>query len=87
MQTCISDVKTRMTENKVKLSDKKTDTRFLMKSNRTIAPDAQPTSLHVGTANIHFMTCTCNLGFMISDNMTPDKHILNVCHSAYTEVR
>lgn len=46
MQTCISDMKTQMTQNKVKLNNVKTE---LMKSNRTIVPDAQPTALCAGT--------------------------------------
>ena len=54
-----------------------------VKSNRTIPPNAQPTSLRVGSADSPFTTCARNLGFKISDNMSLDKHILNVCRSAY----
>ena len=51
MQTCISDVKTWVTQNKLKLNDEKTEA-VLIKSNRTTFPDAQTTSLHGGSADI-----------------------------------
>ena len=49
------------------LTDYKT-VALLMKSDRTIFLAAQPTSLHVATADIPFTTCPCNPGFLISDN-------------------
>ena len=70
-----------MTQSKLKLNGDKTEA-LLMKSNRTIFPGAEPTSLRVGTANIPFTTCARNLGFMISDNVSLDKYILNICRSA-----
>ena len=45
-------------------------TALLKKSNRTIFPDDQPTSLRVGTADIPFTTCARSIGFMTSHNMT-----------------
>ena len=87
MQTCISDVKTWMTQNKLKLNDDKTYA-LLMKSSRTTFPDAQPTSFHIGSADIPFRICARNLGFMVSDLSTSlDKHISSVCRSAYLEIR
>ena len=67
IQTCITDAEIWMTQDKLKLNDDKTG-RLLMKSNRTIFPDAQPTSLRVGAAGIPFPTCACSLGFTISDH-------------------
>ena len=68
MQTFISEVKTWMTQNKLKLNDDEKEA-LLMKSDRTIffSSDAQPIPLRVGTADIPFPTCARNLGFMISD--------------------
>ena len=45
--------------------------------------DAQPTSLRV---DIPFTPCARRLGFLISDNMTLDKHIWTVCCSAYVKI-
>ena len=55
----------------------------IMQSVKTIFVMLSP--LHVGSADIPFMACACNLGFMISDNMTLDKHMSNVCCSAYVK--
>ena len=55
MQICISDMKTWMTQNKLKLNDDKTEV-LLIKSNRPTFPNAQPTSLCIGSADIPFMT-------------------------------
>ena len=85
MQSYISDMKTWMTQNKLKLNDNKTED-LLIKSNRTTFPDAQPTSLRVCSTDILFTTCARSPGFMIS-NKSLDKHISNVCHSAYVETR
>ena len=55
-----------MTQNKLELNDDKTEAP-LIKTNITTLPNAQPTSLRVGSADSPFTTCTRNLGFMISD--------------------
>ena len=47
----------------------------------------QPASLRVGKAGIPFTTCARNLGFMIWGNPSLNKHISNVCRSAYVEIR
>ena len=86
MQTCIFYVKTWMAQNKLKLNDGKTEA-LLIKSNRTSFANAQHASLRVDSADIPFTTCARNLGFFISDNVSLDKHISNVCRSAYVEIR
>ena len=71
-----------------------------MKSDRTIFPDAHPTSLCAGTADIPFTTCAHNFGFTIlitfiqhailrsqADSLFLNKHISYVCHSAYVETK
>ena len=69
-----------MKQSKMKLNDD-------IKSNRTTFPNAQPTSLRIGSAGCPFTTSARNFGFMISNNMSFDKHISNVCRSAYVEIR
>ena len=64
MEIRISDVKTWMTQNKLKLNDDKTEA-LLIKSNITTFPNAQPTSLRVGSADIPFTICARDLAFMI----------------------
>ena len=54
---------------------------------QNLFPNAQPTSLRVGCADSPFTSCACNLGFVISDDMSLDKYISNGCRSAYVEIR
>ena len=61
MQTCVSDLNTWMTRNKLKPNDDNKTEVLLIKSSKTIFPDAQPTSLRVGTADIPFTACIRNL--------------------------
>ena len=75
-----------MKENKLKLTDDKTEA-FHIKSNRTTFPDAQSATLRVGTADILFTICARNLGFMIPDNLTLEKPMSNVCRSVYVEIK
>ena len=60
-----------------------------MKSNRTILPDAQTTSLRVGTADIPFTTFVRRLGLLILDNFILDKHkhSSTVCRSVFVQIR
>ena len=73
MFTCVLGRKT-----KLKLNGDETEA-LLTKSDRT--------SLRVGTTDVHFTTCARNLGLMISDYMTLEKHISIVCRSACIKIR
>ena len=53
MQDCISDVKTWMTANKLKLNDDKTES-LLIASNRTHFPNPPLISIHIGNTDIPF---------------------------------
>jgi hypothetical protein len=86
IQTCILDVKSWMVENKLKLNDEKTEVLLCMKKSTTF-PTSQPTSVQVANTDISFSSSARNLGFTISPNMTLDKHISNICRSAYFELR
>ena len=86
MQTCISEVKSWMDCNKLKLNDNKTES-VLIKSDRTMLPDSAPTSIRVGNFDIPFAFHARNLGITISSNTTMDMHVTNICRSAYAELR
>ena len=53
MQDCISNVKTWMTANKLKLIDDKTES-LLIALNRTHFPNPPPISIHIGNTDIPF---------------------------------
>ena len=86
MQDCISDVKTWMTANKIELNDDKTES-LLIASNRTHFPNPPPISIHTGNADIPFSSQAKNLGVTLSSNLSMEKHVANVCRSAYVEIR
>ena len=83
MQNSISEVKSWMDCNKLKLNDDKTES-ILIKSDRIVPHDSAHTSIRVGSSNIPFVTHGRNLGITISSNTTMDKHVTNICRSAYT---
>ncbi|KAK7096607.1 hypothetical protein V1264_005883 [Littorina saxatilis] len=85
IQTCILDVKSWMVENKLKLNDDKTEALLCMKKS-TKFPNSQPSSVQVGNTDISFSSSARNLGFTISSDMTLNKHISNICRSAYFEL-
>ena len=59
----------------------------LIKSDRIMLPEYAPTSFRVGNSDIPFVTHARNLGITISSNTTMDKHVTNICRSAYAELR
>ena len=72
--------------NKLKLNDDKTES-ILIKSDRIMLPDSAPTSIQVGNSDVPFVSHARNLGITISSDTTVDKHVTNICRSAYTEPR
>ena len=86
MQDCISDVKTWMTSNKLMLNDDKTEC-LLIVSNRTSLPNLHPTSIHIGDTDILFSLQAKNLGVTLTNNLSMEKHVTNICRSAYIEIR
>ena len=86
MQNCISEVKSWMDCNKLKLNDDKTES-ILIKSDRTMLPDSTPTSIPVDNSDIPFASHARNLGITISSNTTMDMHVTNIYRPAHAELR
>ena len=87
MQTCITDVKSWMTQHKLKLNDDKTEA-LLFHSSRSFSSTIQkPSSILVCSSTVSFSSTARNLGFILSDDMTVDAHISHICRSAYTALR
>ena len=86
MQDCISDIKAWMTSNKLRLNDDKTEVLFIH-SNRQNIPDTTPSSICVGQSDVSFSSQARNLGVTMTDTLSMDKHITNICRSANIELR
>ena len=78
MQDCISDVKTLMTSNKLKLNDDKTEC-LLIVSSRTSLPNPHPTSIHIGDTDIMFPLQAKDLGVTLTSNLSMEKRVTNIC--------
>ena len=87
MQTCITEVKSWMTDHKLKLNDDKTEALLIHSSRSFSNPIAMPTSISVCSSVIPFASSARNLGFIISDDMTVDAYITHICRSAYASLR
>jgi hypothetical protein len=75
-----------MTSNKLKLNDEKTEILLIHPPNKPLPPSA-PSSVSIGNADITLSSSARNLGVTITDTLSMDKHITNICRSAYNELR
>ena len=71
MQTCIDDVKSWMTANKLKLNDDKTEV-MLVSSSLMAKTLSVPDSMTVGNASVLFSETVRNLGFTIDNQAAAD---------------
>ena len=86
VQTCINQIKSWMTEHKLKLNDDKTEA-FLIHSDRSFSTIPKPSAVRVGNSEIAFSSSARNLGFRISNDLSVDDHVTHVCRSAYAALR
>ena len=86
MQSCITQVKSWMTDHKLKLNDDKTEA-LIIHTSRSFTTIPKPSSIQVCSSNIAFAPSARNLGFILSDNLTVDAHISQICKSAYAALR
>ena len=86
LQESISGIKQWMTQNKLKLNDDKTEA-LLLRNPRLFQSSDMPSSIVVGNSQVHFSHSARDLGYTISDTMSVDIHVTNVCRSAYLAIR
>ena len=84
MEECISNVKDWMLRNKLKINDDKTEILLIHPKHLS---NFQVSSLSVGNSEISFTKEVRNLGVTLTETMNMNKHISNVCKSAYCELR
>ena len=85
VETCISDVKYWMIENKLQLNDEKTEC-LLIRPNKC-TQNFNCTSLSFGHNVIPFSTTAKNLGFHFTDDMRIDAHVQDICRKDYIDIR
>ena len=86
MQSCMSDIKAWATTNMLKLNDNKTEL-MLVTSKRTNHLHNLPSSITIGSSQIHFKKSVKNLGFTLVCHLTMNAHESNIARTCYFELR
>ena len=74
-----------MTHNKLQLNDSKTES-MLVKSHRLSVNFPLP-SMRIGNSEVLFVSSVKNVGVTLDCNLNMTQHVLNICRSAYIELR
>ena len=75
-----------MTHNKLQLNDSKTES-MLVKSHRLSVNFRLPSSMCIGNSEVLFVSSVKHLGVTLDCNFNMTQHVLNICRSAYIELR
>ena len=85
VETCISDLKYWMIENKLQLNDRKTECLLIHPHKCT--QHLNCISLSFGHNVISFSTTAKNVGFHFTDDMRIDAHVHDICRKVYIVIR
>ena len=86
LETCLSDIQTWMLENKLKLNKDRTEGLLMRPSSKSLSV-SKPTTIPVCGCETSFPSSARNLGFYITNHLSVELHMKNVCRSAYSELR
>ena len=86
LQNCTTDVKSWMTANKLQLNDSKTEAMITL-SNRMSVHSLLPSVIHIGDADVTFVSSVKNRGVTLDSNLSMSQHISNTCKAAYIQIR
>ena len=82
---CISDIRTWMIKNKLKINDSKTE--FLVLSSSFLKQQFNDLQINVGNTEINPSLSARNLGVIFDSHLNLESHINSVCRSAYFHLR
>ena len=85
IEHCISDIKSWMSKNKLKLNDDKTE--LLIVSSKNAQSKIQNKDIQIGSSCISASTNVRNLGIYLDSTLSMENHIKKVCQSAYFQIR
>ena len=75
-----------MTANKLQLNDNKTEAMIIL-SNIMSVHSPLPSVIHIGDADVPFVSSVKNLGVTLDSNLSMSQHISNTCKAAYIHIR
>ena len=84
LDNCLSDIRSWMLSNKLKLNDSKTE---VMHISSRFRPIHTIPLVSVGDTSIDYIDELRNLGVIFDNHMTMDQHIKHVCQSALSSIR
>ena len=84
LDNCISDIRSWMITNKLKINDSKTEFLLITSPRSKFTKDIQIT---IGQSNISPSSTCKSLGVMLDDHFAMDAHISNICRSTYFHIR
>ena len=83
LDNCISDIRSWMITNKLKINDSKTEFLLITSPRSKFTKDIQIT---IGQSNISPSSTCKSLGVMLDDHFAMDAHISNICRSTYFHI-
>ena len=86
MQQCVHNVKSWMTDNKLKLNDDKTEA-LIISAPRISNSIPLPDSLIVGNSTVRFSQSAKYLGVTLDMHLTMSAHVVNLIRAANFELR
>ena len=84
LDNCISDIRSWMITNKLKINDSKTEFLLITSPRSKFTKDIQIT---IGQSNISPSSTCKSLGVMLDEHFAMDAHISNICRSTYFHIR
>ena len=86
LEACISEIRQWMTDNMLKLNDKKTEF-MVLGSRQTIHNVSNISSLQVGDSSIESTPAARNIGAVMDRTLDMQDHVKSVCKSSYNNLR
>ena len=85
-QSCISEVKSWMNANKLKLNEDKTE-MILIKPQKSSSGMPLPSSVDLNGSSINLSATVRNLGVTLDQSLSFQQHVANICRMCYFEIR
>ena len=85
LQDCVSEIKSWMSNNRLKLNDDKTEALRVCPSSDE--DSSLPSSITVLNSSIPFSQCVRDLGVFLDSNLSMKQYITKTCQIAYREIR
>ena len=83
---CVSDIKTWMLSNKLRMNEDKTEVLFVTPK-RVVKSEPFSDFMNINSISVKFCPSFRNLGVTLDSTLSLHQHVLNVCRGAFLELR